>query len=123
MQAAACVRPGWWAALLVMAGLVPCGCADTASIVGLGHVTHDVERMGHGVYNVHTHIIGLSSSVGDAKADNLRAAAAYCAKKGLAMTAIGDTGYGGLASDHTLAFRCGVPATGKHQADSVPGNK
>ena len=109
----------WWrVALLLAAGLAPSACAGGAGIARAGHTTYGVERLGHGAYSVRTHILGITNGVDGAKADNVRVATEYCAKKGLTMTEIGDKGYGGFAPQDTLTFRCGVPAADKHPADN-----
>ncbi len=101
-----------------MAGLEPSACTGSTDITRAGHTTYGVERLGHGAYSVRTHILGIASGVDDAKADNIRVATEYCAKKGLTMTAIGDRGFGGFAPQDTLRFRCGASATDKHPADN-----
>ena len=112
----------WRVTLLLTASLAPAACAGGTDIARAGHTTYGVERLGHGAYSVRSHILGIASGVDDAKADNVRVATEYCAKKGLAMTAIGDRGYGGFAPQDTLTFRCGAPAADQHPADNpAPG--
>ena len=108
----------WRVILLLAAGLAPSACAGGPGIAQAGHTTYGVERLGHGAYSVRSHILGITSGVDDAKADNIRVATEYCAKKGLTMTAISDRGYGGFAPQDTLTFRCGVSTTDKHPADN-----
>ena len=122
MQAADHVSAWWRAGLLVAAGLVPSACADTAGVARVGHTTYSVERLGHGTYSVRTHIIGIMTDADDAKADNVRAATGYCAKKSLPMTIIGDKGYSGCAPQDTLTFRCGAPAANKPQGEAPAGS-
>lgn len=110
MPTATYSRAGLQATLLVIAVLAPSACAGVDGIAQLGRTTYNVEKLGHGAYSVRTHIIGPIGDADDARADNVQAAAKYCAKKGLAMTAIGDKGREGLAKDDTLTFRCGSPA-------------
>ena len=100
--------PASRSAIILIATLTLPGCSTAASLVGLAPTTHDVERIGHGAFRVHTHIVGPSGNKDDAKADDSRAATAYCAKRGLPMTPIDDKSYGGVASDDMLTFRCGA---------------
>ncbi len=108
MRATTDIRVGLRAALLVIAALGPSACAGSDGIAQVGRTTYNVEKLGHGTYSIRTRIIGPIGDAGDAKADNVRAAAKYCAKKELAMTAISDKGSGGLAPEDTLTFRCGL---------------
>ena len=107
---ATCIRAGLRAALLAIAAFGPSACAGMDGIAQVGRTTYNVEKLGHGAYSVRTHVIGPMGGADDAKADNVQAATKYCAKKGLAMTAISDKGSGGLAAEDTLTFRCGPPA-------------
>ncbi len=107
---AAYIRAGLRTTLLVIAAFGPSACAGMDGIAQVGHTTYNVEKLGHGAYSVRTRIIGPMGDADHAKADNIQAATKYCAKKGLAMTAISDKGSGGLAPEDTLTFRCGLPA-------------
>ena len=117
-RAAADASAGWRVALLLAACLAPSACTGGTDIARVGHTTYGVERLGHGAYSVRSHILGITSGVDDAKADNVRVATAYCAKKGLTMTAIGDRGYGGFAPQDTLTFQCAAPTADKHPAEN-----
>ena len=101
------IRAGVRTTLLAIAALGPSACAGMDGIAQVGHTTYNVEKMGHGAYSVRTRIINPIGDANDAKTDNVQAAAKYCAKKGLAVTAISDKGGGGLALENTLTFRCG----------------
>lgn len=117
-QAAAWVRLVARAVMPGIAGITLSACAAAAGVTQIARTTYSVERLGHGTYSVRTHSYVGVSGLEDAKADNARAAAKYCAKKGLVTTVVvSDTGYGGVAPDDTLTFRCGTQAT-----VSVQGN-
>ncbi len=117
-QAAAWVRLGARAVMPGIAGIALSACAGAAGVTQIARTTYSVEKLGHGTYSVRTHSYVGVSGLEDAKADNARAAAKYCAKKGLATTVVvSDTGYGGVAPDDTLKFQCGAQATVSSQGD------
>ena len=102
-----------------VAGIALSACAGAAGVTQIARNTYSVEKMGHGTYSVRTHSYVGVSGLEDVKADNARAAAKYCAKKGLATTVVvSDAGYGGLAPDDTLTFRCGAQATISSQGNN-----
>ncbi len=107
---ATAIRAGLRATLFAIGVLGPSACAGMDGIAQVGHTTYNVEKLGHGAYSVRTRIINPIGDANGAKADNVQAATRYCAKKGLAMTAISDKGGGGLAPEDTLTFRCARPA-------------
>ncbi len=99
--------------------LVLSACAAASGVTQIARTTYSVERLGHGTYSVRTHSYVGVSGLDDAKADNARAAAKYCAKKGLAtMVVVSDTGHGGVAPDDTLTFRCGAQTAVSSQVNN-----
>ena len=118
-QAAAWVRLGTRAVILGVAGIALSACAGVAGVTQIARNTYNVEKLGHGTYSVRTHSYVGVSGLEDAKADNARAAAKFCVKKGLATTiVVSDTGHGGVAPDDTLTFRCSAQATVSSQGNN-----
>lgn len=95
--------------------LLLCGCATTST--GL----LAVKRVDHNQYEISSHLIGSLAGAGEVQAQDDQVATRYCAQKGQVMTVIERHGYGGLAPQDILTFRCGTAATA--QAKGAPEGK
>ena len=86
-----------------LATIAVVGCADPTT----------VEKRGPNTYLVRTHVLGTPLAATDVRAKDLQVANDICAKAGRSVTIIDRTGYGGLASQDQLTFRCdqGSPVT------------
>ena len=91
------------AALLL--ALLACGC------VGKGGSKLDVKRIDGATFEITAHTLVSLSGAGSLQAQNEQVATAYCAEKNKPMTVVDRHGYGGIAPQDILTFRCGGPAT------------
>lgn len=91
------------------------GCATTSdSMLAVKHVDR-------GQFEITSHAIGSLAGATDVQAKDDRIATKFCADKGEPMTIVARHGYGGLASQDILTFRCGNAVRARTVTPVAPG--
>ena len=88
--------------MLVVAALA-CGC------VGKGGSKLAVKRIDGNTFEITAHTLVSLSGAASMQEQNEQVATAYCAEKNKPMTVVDRHGYGGIAPQDILTFRCGAP--------------
>ena len=70
----------------------------------------DVKRIDGNTFELTGHMLGSLSGQAALQADNDKVAAAFCAEKNKPMSVVERHGFGGMAPQDVLTFRCGGPA-------------
>ena len=106
-----------WLIGLVLPGVLLAGCTTTREGVLA------VKRLDHNQYEISRHVIGSLDGMAEVRTEDDRTATAYCADKGQAMGVVERHGYGGVAAQDILVFRCSGPPGTKTAAAPVTASK
>ena len=66
-----------------------------------------VKRIDRNQFEVTSHVIGSLSGAAGTRAEDDQLATKFCAEKGQTMSVVERHGYGGVAAQDVLVFRCG----------------
>lgn len=72
-----------------------------------------IKRIDRNQFEITSHVIGSPSGSAAVKADGDRIATQFCLEKSQPMTVVERHGYGGVAAQDILVFRCGESAAAK----------
>ncbi len=88
------------AALALVAVLAGCAARGGSKL--------DVKRIDGSTFEVTAHKVGSLAGAAPMQIENEKVAADFCAEKGKPMTVLDRRGFGGIAPQDTLVFRCGA---------------